>query len=66
MNQARQDLIRRLEALSDEHVLAVLEYIDFMRDSLDADPTDEDLQAIKKGRQEYARGQYVEWQEESV
>jgi hypothetical protein len=65
MNQVRQDLMRRLETLSDEHVMALLEYIDFIRDSQDADPTEDDLQAITKGREEYARGEYVEWRGKS-
>ena len=61
----REDLIRKLETLSDEDVLAVLEYIDFIRESQDVDPTEEDLQAIVKGREEYSRGEYVEWRENS-
>ena len=61
----REDLIRKLETLSDEYVLAVLEYIDFIRESQDVDPTEEDLQAIVKGREEYSRGEYVEWRENS-
>ena len=43
-------------------LLAVREYIEFICDVQEEEPMNEDLQAIFKGRQEYADGEYVTWE----
>jgi hypothetical protein len=58
----RQDLIKTIQMLDDKNILAVREYIEFIRDVQEEEPMNEDLQAIFKGRQEYADGEYVTWE----
>lgn len=57
----RQDLIKTIEALDDENLLAVSDYIQFIRDAGEEQPTNEDHQAISIGRQEYASGEFIRW-----
>ncbi|MFA6222559.1 MAG: hypothetical protein WC647_09610 [Desulfomonilaceae bacterium] len=58
----RQDLIKTILTLDDENVLAVREYIEFISDVQEEEPTSQDLQAIFKGLQEFANGEYVTWE----
>ena len=57
----RQELIKTIQKLDDENLLAVSEYIQFIQDAGEEQPTNEDRQAISIGRQEYARGEFVTW-----
>ena len=57
----RRDLIKTIQALDDENLLAVREYIQFIQDAGEEQPTVEDLESISIGRQEYARGEFVTW-----
>jgi hypothetical protein len=57
----RQEVIKTIQKLDDENLLAVREYIQFIRDAGDEQPTNEDLESISIGRQEYARGEFVTW-----
>ena len=57
----RQELIKTIQKLDDENLLAVSEYIQFIQDAGEEQPTVEDLESISIGRQEYARGEFVTW-----
>lgn len=60
-NNIRQDLIKTIQTLDDENLLAVREYIQFIQDAGEEQPTNEDLEAISIGRQEFAGGEFVTW-----
>ncbi len=67
MNESmREDLIRTIQKLDDENLLAVSQYIDFLCDSAEEAPSDEDVQTILKGRQEFDRGEYRSWEKASL
>ncbi len=66
MNESmRENLIRTIQKLDDENLLAVSQYIDFLCDSGEEAPSDEDVQAILKGRQEFDLGEYTSWEKTS-
>ena len=64
-NNIRQDLIKTIQTLDDENLLAVREYIQFIQDAGEEQPTNEDLEAISTGQQEYAHGEFVAWEKSS-
>ncbi len=57
----RQELVKTIQKLDDENLLAVREYIQFIQEAGEEQPTNEDLESISIGRQEYARGEFVKW-----
>ena len=57
----RQELIKTIQKLDDENLLAVREYIQFIQEAGEEQPTVEDLESIAIGRQEYARKEFVTW-----
>ena len=57
----RQELIKTIQKLDDENLLAVREFIQFIQEAGEEQPTVEDLESISIGRQEYARGEFVTW-----
>jgi hypothetical protein len=57
----RQEVIKTIQKLDDENLLAVREFIQFIQEAGEEPPTVEDLESISIGRQEYARGEFVTW-----
>jgi type IV secretory pathway VirJ component len=62
----RENLIKTIQNLDDETILAISDYIEFIRDAQEEAPTDQDFQAILTGRHEYAQGEYVTWRKTST
>lgn len=57
----REELIRAINELSEEELQAVWDYVNFLRESEEVEPTNEELEALARGRAEFERGEYVEW-----
>ncbi len=59
----REDLIKAIEGLPDDALEGVLEYVHFIREPEEAEPTRDELKAIERGEREFARGDYVRWRD---
>jgi len=57
----RKEIIKSLNNLSDEALEGVLEYIRFIQEPEEVEPTGEDLKAIAKGEEAYGNGEYANW-----
>ena len=61
--KVRNEIDKALDSLSDEALNAVLDYVQFIQEPEEVEPTEEESRAIAKGREEFARGEYVKWRE---
>lgn len=60
MNEnVRQYLIKTIESMDDDNLLAVKDYIDFLTESMEEDPSETDVEDILKGRHQFQSGEYV-------
>jgi hypothetical protein len=59
----REEIIKNLNNLSEEDLEGVLEYINFIQEPEEIEPTAEEVAAIARGKQEIARGEVVRWRD---
>lgn len=59
----REEIIKSLDRLSEDALEGVLEYIRFIQEPEEVEPTEEDLKAITEGEEAYAKGEYVRWRD---
>ena len=59
----REEIIKNLNNLSEDALEGVLEYIRFIQEPEEVEPTEEDLKAIAEGEKAYAKGEYVKWRD---
>ena len=61
--KVRDEIDKALDSLSDEALKAVLDYVQFIQEPEEVEPTEDEARAIAKGREEFSRGEYVKWRE---
>jgi hypothetical protein len=59
----REEIIKNLDTLSDDALEGVLEYIQFIQEPEEVEPTEGELKAIAQGEEAYAKGEYVRWRD---
>ena len=59
----REEIIKNLNTLSEDALEGVLEYIRFIQEPEEVEPTAEEVAAIARGKQEIARGEVVRWRD---
>jgi hypothetical protein len=59
----RAEIIKNLDTLSEDALEGVLEYIQFIQEPEEVEPTEGDLKAIAQGEEAYAKGEYVRWRD---
>jgi hypothetical protein len=59
----REELIKAIEGLPDDILEGVLEYVHFIREPEEAEPTGDELKAIERGEREFAKGECVRWRD---
>jgi hypothetical protein len=59
----REEINKVLNTLPEESLEAVLEYVRFIKEPEEVEPTEAEKKAIGRGRQEYAEGEYVSWRD---
>ena len=59
----REEIIKSLNKLSEDALEGVLEYIRFIQEPEEVEATEEELKAIAKGEEAYAKGEYVRWRD---
>jgi len=59
----REELNKVLDSLPEDSLEAVLEYARFIQEPEEVEPSEEERQAIAKGKEEIARGEVVRWRD---
>jgi hypothetical protein len=59
----REEIIQSLNTLSEDALEGVLEYIRFIQEPEEVEPTESELKAITQGEEAYAKGEYVRWRD---
>ena len=59
----REEIIKALDKLPEESLEGVLEYVKFIQEPEEVEPTAEEVTAIARGKQEIARGEVVRWRD---
>jgi hypothetical protein len=59
----REELIKAIEGLPENTLEGVLEYVHFIREPLEVEPSEDELKAISRGEKEFAKGEYVRWRD---
>ncbi len=55
----REEIIESLNNLSEENLEGVLEYINFIQEPEEVEPTGDEIAAIARGEEAYRRGEFV-------
>jgi len=59
----RKDIVELIKVMTEEELEAVRDYIYFLREPEEVEPTEEERKALARGRAEYASGEYVRWRD---
>lgn len=59
----REEIIKNLDTLSEDDLEGVLEYIRFIQEPEEVEPTEEESKAIAEGEEAYSKGEYVRWRD---
>ncbi len=59
----REEIIKSLDTLSEDALEGVLEYIRFIQEPEEVEPTEEELSIIARGKEEIASGDLVDWRD---
>lgn len=59
----REEIIKALDKLSEESLEGVLEYVKFIQEPEEVEPTEAELKAIAQGEEAYAKGEYIRWRD---
>jgi predicted transcriptional regulator len=57
----REEVDKALDGLPEDALEGVLEYIQFIMGSVE--PSEEERMAIKRGREEFSKGEFVDWED---
>ena len=59
----REEIIKNLNTLSEDALEGVLEYIRFIQEPEEVEPTAEEIAIIARGKEEIASGDLVPWRD---
>jgi hypothetical protein len=59
----REEIIKNLDTLSEDALEGVLEYIQFVQEPEEVEPTVEEIAIIARGKEEIATGDLVDWRD---
>ena len=59
----REEIIKNLDTLSEDALEGVLEYIQFIQEPEEVEPTADEIEAIARGKEELAKGEVVRWRD---
>ena len=59
----RAEIIKNLDTLSEDALEGVLEYIRFIQEPEEVEPTAEEIAIIARGKEEIATGDLVDWRD---
>ena len=59
----RDEIIKALDTLPEEALEGVLDYVRFIQEPQEVEPTAAEVKAIAAGEAAYARGDFVKWRD---
>ena len=59
----REEIVKALGTLPEEALEGVLEYVRFIQAPEEVEPGEDEIDAIAKGEEAYAKGKYVRWRD---
>jgi len=59
----REEIIKALDTLSEDSLEGILEYVRFIQEPEEVEPTEEEIAIIARGKAETARGDLVSWRD---
>ena len=59
----REEIIKNLDTLREEDLEGVLDYIRFIQEPEEVEPTEEEIAIIARGKEEIASGDLVDWRD---
>jgi hypothetical protein len=59
----REEIKKVIDTLPEEALEGVLDYVRFIQEPEEVEPTEEDIKAIARGKEEMARGEVVRWRD---
>lgn len=59
----REEIIKTLDTLREEDLEGVLDYIRFIQEPEEVEPTAEEIAIIARGKEEIASGDLVDWRD---
>ena len=59
----REEIKKAIDTLPEEALEGVLDYVRFIQEPEEVEPTEADIRAIARGKEEMARGEVVRWKE---
>jgi hypothetical protein len=63
IQEIKEQIVSALDKLPPESLEDVLGYIQFIQEPEEVTPTADDLEAIRRGEEEYGRGEYIRWKD---
>ena len=61
MSVIRDKILEAIEKLKDEELEGVLAYIKLIQEPEEIEPTQEEKEAIKQGREDFQKGDFIIW-----
>ncbi|MDP3230335.1 MAG: hypothetical protein Q8N13_20500 [Acidovorax sp.] len=59
----REEIKKAIDTLPEEALEGVLDYVRFIQEPEEVEPTEADIKAIARGQEEMARGEVVRWRD---
>jgi predicted transcriptional regulator len=59
----REEIKKVIDTLPEEALEGVLDYVRFIQEPEEVEPTEADIKAIARGQEEMARGEVVRWRD---
>lgn len=59
----REEVKKAVDSLGEEELSAVMEYLRFLVEPEEVEPTEEEVEAVARGRRERAAGEVVKWRD---
>ncbi len=59
----REEIKKAIDTLPEEALEGVLDYVRFIQEPEEVEPTEEEIKAIARGKEEMARGEVVRWRD---
>jgi len=59
----KEKIVKALDRLPPDVLEGVLEYVEFVSEPETVTPTPDELEAIRRGKEEYNKGEYVRWRD---
>lgn len=63
MSLIREKILEAIEKLKDEELEGVMDYIKLIQEPEEIEPTQEEKEAIKQGREDFQKGDFIRWKD---